>query len=315
MNSTDKVWLVKCKGHILGPFDSMSVEKMVKEGEISIEDSLCIPHKIWRKVSDYQNFQKVVKEIKGRRNEDYTPKTSFDDSQTQTIDQDLRREDTVTQEINPKNINANRASEIVLENVVEEPIKRKKIPNTKPNTNRSYGYQATQVGQKEASEFKKVIWRSSIILLIIFLGAYVYKTIYIDPEDNKMLIVKYRAEAVSKGRSGQYTEALKLYEKILEVDPKDFEAMLRLGIYYIQVDDQVFKGQELLRKVIANGGPFPKYAYVGIGLGYHAEKELSEAENYYLKSLELDGRFAPALVNLGSIELERGNYKKARGKN
>ena len=315
MNTKDKLWLVKSKGHVLGPYAAQDIEGMLKEGEISLEDSLCRPKKMWRKVSDYQNFQKIVKFLRDNDGSlENTSKQPLDDSHTETVDHDLRQENTITQEIQTNSKNKSKrksdksSDEIVIDDVDEVRSSRTEVKTSK----KSFGYIASEEAKSSANSFKNVLWKSIIGVLLVVVVGVVYKKIYIEPEDLMQTKLKLKALAIEQGRIGNYQLAKEYYEKLFELDKNDFETILRLGIYYIQLDKQNIKGQEMLKRVINRGGPSPKFAFAGVGLSYHNERAFSEAIHYYNKSLGIDKNFAPSLINIGSINLERGDFKEAR---
>ena len=115
--------------------------------------------------------------------------------------------------------------------------------------------------------------------------------------------------AVALHRAGRLAEAGELYERILEVDPQQPDALNFLGIVLLhrgRIGDAI----ALLEKSIAIDPSRPD-VYNNLGNVLLAAERVDDALAAYEKAIEIDGRHASALNNLGIIYKAQRRFEDA----
>jgi tetratricopeptide (TPR) repeat protein len=110
---------------------------------------------------------------------------------------------------------------------------------------------------------------------------------------------------------GQYVDALKAYEKALEIDPKFIEALNNKGIC---IADSQGNYPEAIRlfKIALEINPKEAGTYNNIGRALYLLREYTEAIWYIDQAIKLDPKHADAYTNKAScIADSEGNYPEA----
>lgn len=115
--------------------------------------------------------------------------------------------------------------------------------------------------------------------------------------------------ALQNHRSGNFDAAKKSYQKILEQDPKNIEALHLLGILEAQL--QNFQASlQILQQAIALD-PQAAFLHNSIGNVYKNLGQLENAKNHYKQALQLEPNSATAHNNLANILLSQNDYDSA----
>jgi len=116
--------------------------------------------------------------------------------------------------------------------------------------------------------------------------------------------------ALEKIKKKDFSEAIKLYEKILNQEPENFDANLNLGSIYAQTKN-FSMASELWSKAIKINPNIPdvhnNLAMVEITL-----KNYDKAIEYAQNAITLNPKFFLAFNNLGIAQKERGDYEDAK---
>lgn len=110
--------------------------------------------------------------------------------------------------------------------------------------------------------------------------------------------------------SGSFARAEKEFQKILHQKPSEVEAQLKLATVYIQQRQPEKALLELDNYHSSN--PETAESAVLYGLAHGASGDLSSAESFFNKALQLDGKSTDARLNLGKVALQKKNFDKAR---
>ena len=106
-------------------------------------------------------------------------------------------------------------------------------------------------------------------------------------------------QAVTLHRHGQFDQAKALYEQILQLEPRHFDATHLLGLMACQQKDHA-TGLPLIHQAIAinpqNAGP-----HSNLGVIYKELKQFDEALKFQSKAIELDPGFSKAYFNRGNL--------------
>src|SRR6185437_6689628 len=108
---------------------------------------------------------------------------------------------------------------------------------------------------------------------------------------------------------GDLERAVKVYDEVLQRDPHYIPALLKEAWLRYQAGDFVQAEQLLVRaKDRDDAGPAVQYA---LGTVYRAEGRLNLAEDGFWAAVHYGGSPAPALVELGEIEIRKKHYLEA----
>jgi len=94
----------------------------------------------------------------------------------------------------------------------------------------------------------------------------------------------------------QYTEAIEVYEKVLELKPDYYDAYNGLGVVY-----SILGEHELATQLIGEAvrlAPLASYLHNNLGYAYMKQGRTSEAAGAFQRSLQIDPNNASARANL-----------------
>lgn len=107
----------------------------------------------------------------------------------------------------------------------------------------------------------------------------------------------------------QYEKAIEVFQKVLEYDPSNFDALNNLGVSYDQIDDEenaLFYFNKLLEL-----NPNSARILSSIGAVYQKLDDLKTCISYYDKALAVDPEFVSAIYNKGVALHESGYYEES----
>ena len=116
---------------------------------------------------------------------------------------------------------------------------------------------------------------------------------------------EYKQSAIEKSISN--------YQKVLDLNPEDLEAMTSLGVCYVEgaqmMGEAPMKGIGLLKKVLEID---PENINALINLGYFATKSSQNdvAEQRFKRVLEIDSTYADTYIYLSDLYLNTGRIEK-----
>ena len=116
-------------------------------------------------------------------------------------------------------------------------------------------------------------------------------------------------KAVKALEARQYEEAIRCYNKTLDLDPNNLTALYYLGRLY-QQEGRVDSAISAFRRIIALD-PERRGLYNHLGELYRAQGEVDEALRAFKKALDRDGDFEAAHYNIGMAYRELGKNTAA----
>lgn len=180
---------------------------------------------------------------------------------------------------------------------------------------------------------------------------YLNKAIETDPKFVDSYKKKIKGQEVQKllqeanmlYSSGKFEEAKKIFYHILELDPKNVEAMHNLGVTYnasgddyhaitlyyktLELNPGYFSADYNLGVIFLEKGEYKEAikffqktididhnnenAFINIGNAFKAMNRIDKAENYYKQALKINPASLLPLNNLGVISQEKGNIEEA----
>lgn len=108
---------------------------------------------------------------------------------------------------------------------------------------------------------------------------------------------------------GNYTEAIDLFKRVVDADPKHKTAWMDLGRAYMlvrQTDNAIAAFQKQ-----AELNPYDEYAYGALGWAYTTARKYDDAATAFNKALEIDPLSEYAHAALGGMYAEAHEYDKA----
>jgi tetratricopeptide (TPR) repeat protein len=133
------------------------------------------------------------------------------------------------------------------------------------------------------------------------------KALEVDPKNLDV----YVSRGVLFKNKGDWTRALKEYRKVLDIFPDHPDANTNYGSYWLHKGDHD-KAIEYYNKSISALPSNKVYRYIR-GLAYQRKKDHQRAVEDFTKAIELDGGYAEAYGARGASFMQTGKYNKALG--
>ena len=123
--------------------------------------------------------------------------------------------------------------------------------------------------------------------------------------------LKLYQKGVKEAEKGEYSKAIKTFEKVLEVVPQHVDARRNLAMAYLESGDAE-KAEEYLRECLRLD-PNDRWSNLLLGNIYaRIKRNLDVAEFFYQKCYEIDPNDNFLLNNYAAIMLEKGKPDKAK---
>jgi tetratricopeptide (TPR) repeat protein len=111
--------------------------------------------------------------------------------------------------------------------------------------------------------------------------------------------------------SGNYSDAVKAYSKVIELNPQYADAYLNRGLAYCRLGNYQQGIKDYNKAIELDSRAIRTAAYSNRGLTYGHLGNYQQAIEDYNKAIELDPQFAGAYLNRGSAYVELSNYQQA----
>jgi protein O-mannosyl-transferase len=119
----------------------------------------------------------------------------------------------------------------------------------------------------------------------------------------------YVASGIAYGSSKQYDKAIADLKKAIEIDPKSYDAINNLGLYYSEMGD-IPNAIKSLNKSIEINPKFDK-AYYNLGNTYAKQGDYTKAIEQYKKAIDIDPKYEDAYNNTGNSYAAMKDYTNA----
>ena len=295
MSQSEKKFLIRSAGQILGPFAKEEVTDLIKKGHISVFDEVAEPFSIWRYLQDHQDFKQIV----------------------YSMDVQTRLTNFITQ-ISGKfsSYGKNAPQTKTQTDTLETDQTTKPFPLKKPVSINPPGHPSPpQKNQKSAEEnFRKKVsftiqtaWKL-IIFFAFFIGAYVIYKEIVDPFYNKQ---KYREPFKTKGLSfyqiGNYKQARPFFEKAYSKGFLKPEEKLLFASLLAQEAD--WEKASLVRAELDSSRLKTGHGFLLNGLISFFQDDFSQAEENW--TMAVNQKQNLAWLNLSLLKWRKGNYKQS----
>ncbi len=155
----------------------------------------------------------------------------------------------------------------------------------------------------------------SIEITIIFLSLFIIHLIARYEEVNLIVVKptiptnKSYEEGMVAFKEKRYHDAIYLLRKSLIANPKNVNILNSLGLAYGRIGNFV-ESIKIFQRIIEIQ-PGYKYAWNNLGNIYARMGDYEKAMNCYRKALEIDPKYGDALLNIGYVMIRRGQYEEA----
>jgi|GEM_PF-1911289 len=308
----ESTWLVKSSGRILGPFPSAKIADLIRSREISVLDEISPPNRRWQTIQYHDQFREVVESMRKaslseRTEATWTPTGTTSLTQTLT---DLS-DGEMTEELSDDGFLSSSTKEIVIHNVQEhDRIQQPTSANSRFQTSQG---QNTAI-QRQVEKTTRGLWIiTSLILLAValFIAQKRFGTAS-GGYEVRPTVASLKQSVIAQVQIGHYAEALKEMKAFFSDPTQAGDLAIYYGSLLIQVEGQTVLGRRLLNQVLASRRPETKQAYTGLGVADLVDGQLDSAQENFQKALSYDAAYVPALVNMASVYLQKGDYNRAK---
>ena len=122
----------------------------------------------------------------------------------------------------------------------------------------------------------------------------------------------HNAFAILQDRLKQLDKAEYHYEKATTLDPGDSQAANNFGAFLCRNGRELEAEEHFLRALKNPLYNTPEYAYTNAALCLVKIKQTEKAKKYLSEALAAKSNFGPALLTMGDLLFEEGDYSKAK---
>lgn len=285
------MWLVKSGSVVSGPYTFEELVEKIQSKEVVLHDEVIAPLARWRYVREQSEFAEVVFKVRHNQSADR------EDTQTASSTEELVLNESGAGNNAPGDYNA-------------------PVPQVEGHiVSRVYGDIQNEKIQREVRLSARNGW-VFVLFILLSLGSYIWwmqmQQVKKSTSPDAQHDLVYKAN--ESLRIGEFARATQYFSKILAISPGDIEANLSLAMLLVMQERQTVEARRILQKLNENQLP-PKdqirwrtiSALISISDG-----DWSEAANQIQSALKIDPNYEPALLNLGTIQHQRGNFEQAR---
>ena len=306
-------WLVKSGGRIIGPFFENEIISLLRTREIVLIDELSRPCGRWVYIRDEPTFAGITEELRQKNlktlNDETTAQIEHTVTPTATISVTDKLIDDRTEEIsNIIEINSENRHQI---KEILEAAPSSKSQKSNILSDETYVFEGDASVQKETQAVSKWMWAFAAVVIFGSLGYVAFRQYIAKPIQTKAIALASLEKATAEVEDGFYSEAFNLYKKAFESYPDDQRIYLPLSLLYLHEEGQTVIARRLLEKLLAQQEKDRQKILTAAGLADLYDRRLPEAEARFLRALDVDPLFKPALINLGAAALAGQDYEKA----
>ena len=239
--SSDKIYLIRSSGYILGPYSKKEVEKMIQNGSVSFNDEAIKPESIGRAIQDHPDFSDYVNKMDMQTrvtnfimnlSGDFTKKTrklSEDESVTKTVTNTLNMEG-----------NLSGAEDASFELVGKK--------NTNKHSKFKPKSESDRIAHEKVSRYVKRTWQFIIASTIAIAGFILFQLFAVPYYQNMQLSEQIKTEGLFLYNSGDYKNSLTLYNKGYENNLLTTNDKKRI-LWLFLANDNIAKAEDVLKEI------------------------------------------------------------------
>lgn len=312
MGRVESSWLIKSSGRILGPYPTDKIAELLRTREISVLDEVSDSLRRWQTIQYHTDFKEIVdnmrkQSLSEKTEATWTPggggtMTNITQTLTDLADSELTEEVTMDLE------GFNTHKEIVIHNVREQ---------SQVRPAESAGRYQPQYGNntaiaKQVERTTRGLW---IVTIVVLLGvvAFIVQRRYSGGQfEGKLPAQNLKQNVANLVQIGHYTEALRELKNYFPDPAMSGDLAIYYGSLLVQLEGQTVMGRRLLNTVITGKRPEVKQAYTGLGLADLLDGQFDAAEANFEKALAVDPEYVPAILNMGALALQKGDYRRSK---
>ena len=114
-------------------------------------------------------------------------------------------------------------------------------------------------------------------------------------------------QALDFHQNKKWSDAKRIYEYILKVDPRNFDALLLLGLMYAEIDNPEKAIAHLLKAVKIDIKS--EAASFNLAVAYMTKDQHENAERFFKQVLVINPLNLKAVIELAGLEMRKGAYQ------
>lgn len=303
------LWLVKSSGRVLGPFPTLKVGELLRTREISVLDEISTPLRRWQTIQYHEEFREVVDSLRKanlseRTEATWTPTTT---QLTQTLT-DLEGGDLTDELTNSLDGFTSTAKEIVVHHVQEQT----NVVHINPAARyQPQAGQSTAI-QRQVEKTTRGLWIFTAVVLCGAAAFILQKRFASGAGESKPFGGNIKTSVVAQVQVGHYADALRDLKNYYTDPMQAGELAIYYGSLLTQLEGQTLIGKRLFNLVLQSKRPEVKQAYTGLAVTDLIDGQYESARENLERALAVDGDFVPALINMGAVSLQKGDYAEAK---
>ncbi len=313
--NSEKKWLIKSAGLILGPFSIDDVIQHLKDQKISPTDEIRSPEGRWSFVREHRQLIEVIQFLKEQRKSSKED-TELINSATVTVTNTATNNGNLTSSITPEIFTAPKND--TLPDLTAHAMEVLEAARTRVEAAASaapvYAFRSDQKIRNSLSKGRRrtaqVAW---IIFAVVLLGVLGFQLVKQKDSPKALGFEDYLRLAKSNKKVGQLDKALEFYRKAEAIRPLLPSNRLQMISLMMLVDNQNVQARQYLEQILPNyGDPGLKEEVEGyLALSYLREGQLDEAQRRYQILAQKNRKKESAKMNLMEISIIKGQFETA----
>ena len=327
---SNKVWLIKEGNEIFGPFNQEEIIAKINNREIQEIDQIAATFSKFQIIKNSEEFGLLFK-INEEKEHTHHEQTLSSTSVVDSVDPSVTGFFDVT--VNEPTEKAN-TRPLPQQSLMKTPYKKSIAPlkkSIKQPIRTSYNADTVEeAAPVHIIKSNKMLRKMTTLFIGIFiiLGSYLYYHLYYEQiseekpsqpsqqqqqqQQQKHFFQATFYSAIEAKLLGNYEASRNLLQRILQLNPNDFEALFHL-IEIMIIEKKYQEARHIINQKLQSTDHISFYPRLNNYLAIIALKNFNydQAEQYLNKSLDQDPDFAPALINQGVLYFLRRSYTEA----
>lgn len=276
--NSQKCWLIKSGGKILGPFEFRELILKIEGHEVSPIDEACFALGRWRLVRD---THELTAELKSRGFNSLGP---VEDTSTATHSQTYTNSQTdeITQDLE--------SMPALKEGMARESVTRRHPPRSDSQPVKTYGYQ----GDRNVQELVKPKAPMLLWVVVFLLAATIGYIVYNEKFKENVAAQKFVPiedlldQAIRFKSFGQFKQSLQVLKTAQQSNPHNSDVQLMMAPLLLKTEGQTVLARRMLNDLMASRYEDDAVTQIHASLGYAAllDEDFKEAEFQFQRSLE-----------------------------
>ena len=306
---SQKNWLVKSSGRVVGPYTLDEIEQALMSREFVLLDEVACPFRRFKSFREWPEFAEITERLRQRQRltgDDLTSTVSvMSTTVSQTAPLPIDFKDEMTDDL------GSLQQEVVIDSIEEEVIGSQ--------TNSTAGqsrFQTKTQAQKSLTKQDKNWgrWMMATAFTVALVGLFFYyfdqiNTVILNPPVKAEDLLEKGYTAIDRGNLG---EAWRIFKELTDLQPTNPDVIAVAAPLSVYLKGETTIARRLISQLGALDSIDDPSLLSTLGLSYLKDGNLSQAENYFDRVLEKDHRSVPALFNLGVLHFRAKRWVKSK---